>query len=190
MTKQNEHIIDDEKAWEKEALLAAMVYGVDFKAKHGMTAYYSHSYYILSDLVKDGYWAKSVTSVKDWSDTLPEKLVDYLAKNHPDYDYEDLIRRVCEAVGAYHTDEGAPEMRVFDGYREVTNEQAIDILYNHKYGGDYSTMTTISQSDLARELLLVKMAILNGADTLSEVMTKTARDIQAQVEDVIAWSGY
>lgn len=190
MTKQIEHTIDDEKAWEKEVLLAAMVYGVDFKVEHGMSACYTHSYYVLSDFVKDSYWSKSVTSVKDWPTHLPEKLADYLAKNHPDYDYDDLMRRVAEAVDAYHTVEGAPEMRVFDGYREVTSEQATDILYNHKYGGDYSTMTTISQSELARELLLVKMAILNGADTLSEVVTRSARVIQAQVEDVIAWSGY
>ena len=128
-------------------------------------------------------------TMKDWS-TLPEKLVDYLATNHPDYDYDDLVRRVADAVDAYHTVEDAPELRVFDGYREVTNEQAVDILHNHKYGGSYSTMTTISQSKLARELLLVKMAILNGADTLSDVMTEHALTIQAQVEDVIARSGY
>ena len=187
MTKQMKHTIDDDKAWEKEVLLAAMVYGVDFKVEHGITAFYTHSYYILSDLVKDGYWPKSVTSVKDWSDTLPEKLVDYLAKNHPDYDYEDLIRRVSDAVGAYHTDEGAPEMRVFDGYREVSSEQSVDILYNHKYGGDYSTMTTISQSDLTRELLLVKMTILNGEDTLREVMTEHAWHIYEQILIVLSW---
>lgn len=150
-------------------LIAAMVYGVDFKARYGMTAPYTHSYYVQSPLVKNGYTYAVVSSApfvtKDGEYGLPNQLYKYLAKNHPDYDYGDLVKRIHEAISELGF--GDKEMKqndsyqpykVSNGYEEGLSEEAVLDVIRGRCSGTYSTGTPVRQNDLSEQLFRLRYA--------------------------------
>lgn len=92
-----EHNIEVDQAEEQNTniLLLAMVYNVDFPVSYTMTAPYTHEYCV------QGHQSPYIESAfcepvrdRDWFNQLPKKLYSYLLRKHPDYDYEDLLRRI------------------------------------------------------------------------------------------------
>ena len=87
--------VDENEDFNIGILKLAMVYNVDFPVVYTMTAPYTHEYCIPShkcDYIERAF-CERVTS-KDWYNELPISLYKYMLKNHPDFDYEQLLNKI------------------------------------------------------------------------------------------------
>ena len=87
--------IDEKEDFNTDILKLAMIYNVDFPVVYTMTAPYTHEYCIPShecDYIYREYCEHVTTD--DWYGKLPTVLYKYMLKNHPDFDYEQLLKRI------------------------------------------------------------------------------------------------
>lgn len=72
-----------------------MIYNVDFPVVYTMTAQYTHEYCIPSrncDYIYREYCER--VTADDWFYELPTVLYKYMLKNHPDFDYRQLLENI------------------------------------------------------------------------------------------------
>lgn len=94
LEKQN-ITLDENEDFNTEVLKLAMIYNVDFPVVYTMTAPYTHEYCIPSrkcDYIHKGY-CEPVTS-DEWYYELPTVLYEYMLRNHPDFDYNQLLEKI------------------------------------------------------------------------------------------------
>lgn len=96
-----EHNMEIDQAEERNTniLLLAMVYNVDFPVSYTMTAPYTHEYCVQahqSPYIESAY-CEPVTA-RNWFNQLPTELYSYLLRKHPDFNYEDLLRRIKDVA--------------------------------------------------------------------------------------------
>ena len=87
--------IDENEEFNTDILKLAMIYNVDFPVIYTMTAPYTHEYCVHSrkcEYIEKSYCQK-VTS-NDWYYKLPTVLYKYMLKNHPDFDYKQLLKKI------------------------------------------------------------------------------------------------
>lgn len=87
--------IDENEDFNTDILKLAMIYNVDFPVIYTMTAPYTHEYCVHSrkcDYIEQAYCQK-VTS-NDWYYKLPTVLYKYMLKNHPNFDYNNLLEKI------------------------------------------------------------------------------------------------
>lgn len=87
--------IDENEEFNTNILKLAMIYNVEFPVVYTMTAPYTHEYCIPSyrcDYIEKTY-CESVTA-KDWYNELPTVLYKYMLKNHPNFDYKELLEEI------------------------------------------------------------------------------------------------
>lgn len=87
--------LDENEDFNTDILKLAMIYNVDFPVVYTMTAPYTHEYCIPSrkcDYIHNGY-CEPVRS-NDWYYKLPTVLYRYMLKNHPDFDYNQLLEKI------------------------------------------------------------------------------------------------
>lgn len=76
-----------------------MIYNVDFPVVYTITAPYTHEYCISAykcQYIRKAY-CESVTA-NDWYNELPTVLYKYMLKNHPDFDYKELLEKIKLAI--------------------------------------------------------------------------------------------
>ena len=87
--------LDENEDFNTDVLKLAMIYNVDFPVVYTMTAPYTHEYCIPA--YKCSYihkaYCEPVTS-NDWYYKLPSVLYEYMLKNHPDFNYEQLLEKI------------------------------------------------------------------------------------------------
>lgn len=87
--------VDENEDFNTDILKLAMIYNVDFPVVYTMTAPYTHEYCIPSHkcVYIEKAYCESVTA-KDWYNELPTKLYKYMLKNHPDFNYKELQKKI------------------------------------------------------------------------------------------------
>ena len=91
--------IDENEDFNTDILKLAMIYNIAFPVVYTMTAPYTHEYCISSyecHYIRKAY-CEPVTA-KDWYNELPTKLYKYMLKNHPDFDYKELLEEIKLAI--------------------------------------------------------------------------------------------
>lgn len=146
-----------------ELLLDAMIVGAGtFKVRHGMSAPYTHSYYVRSPLCKG--FCQPVTSRDEWYKKLPEKLYNYLI-TQCDWDDSEFKLLESEVKAAWdNLPKGYNDViyKRVDGDKyshHIANGYESDGFYHIMMGechGTYSSMTTCTQNELSRELIVLK----------------------------------
>lgn len=94
LEKQN-ITLDENEDFNTDVLKLAMIYNVDFPVVYTMTAPYTHEYCIPSrkcDYIHKGYC--ELVRSNDWYYKLPTVLYGYMLKNHPDFDYNQLLEKI------------------------------------------------------------------------------------------------
>lgn len=87
--------LDENEDFNTDILKLAMIYNVDFPVVYTMTAPYTHEYCIpshKSDYIHQGY-CEPITS-NEWYYKLPTVLYEYMLKNYPDFDYNQLLEKI------------------------------------------------------------------------------------------------
>ena len=87
--------LDKNEDFNTDILKLAMIYNVDFPVVYTMTAPYTHEYCISShksDYIHEEY-CEPITS-DEWYYELPTLLYEYMLKNHPDFDYNQLLEKI------------------------------------------------------------------------------------------------
>ena len=87
--------LDENEDFNTDILKLAMIYNVDFPVVYTMTAPYTHEYCIpshKSDYIHKGY-CEPITS-NEWYYKLPTVLYEYMLKNYPDFDYNQLLEKI------------------------------------------------------------------------------------------------
>lgn len=87
--------IDENENFNTDVLKLAMIYNVDFPVVYTMTAPYTHEYCIPShkcDYIEHEYCER--VTADDWYSELPIVLYKYMLKNHPDFDYKQLLEKI------------------------------------------------------------------------------------------------
>ena len=93
--KKKNIILDENEDFNTDVLKLAMIYNVDFPVVYTMTAPYTHEYCIpshKSDYIHKGY-CEPITS-NEWYYKLPTVLYEYMLRNHPDFDYNQLLEKI------------------------------------------------------------------------------------------------
>lgn len=87
--------VDENEDLHIDILKLAMIHNVDFPVVYTMTAPYTHEYCISSHQCNyiEQAFCQRVTS-KDWYNELPIFLYRYMLRNHPDFDYEQLLNKI------------------------------------------------------------------------------------------------
>jgi len=159
---QKQEIAAKRKEQMKEILLDALIIGAGgFKVRHGMTAPYSHGYYAQHEMMKE--FCKPVTCDSVWTSNIPELLYKYLeGKGWTDADYEELKVKSdslwSQMPDKYDATLYEPSKTYLHG-NHVASGYEVDGFYNivkGRCGGTYSSMTTTTQNDLSRELIILK----------------------------------
>lgn len=91
--------VDENEEFNTDILRLAMIYNVDFPVVYTMTAPYTHEYCISSykcHYIRKAY-CEPVTA-KDWYNELPTVLYKYMLKNHPNFDYKELLEEIKLAI--------------------------------------------------------------------------------------------
>lgn len=91
--------VDENEKFNTDILRLAMIYNVDFPVVYTMTAPYTHEYCISSykcHYIRKAY-CESVTA-NDWYNELPTVLYKYMLKNHPNFDYKELLEEIKLAI--------------------------------------------------------------------------------------------
>ena len=87
--------LDENEDFNTDVLKLAMIYNVDFPVVYTITAPYTHEYCIpsrKSDYIHKEY-CEPITS-NEWYYKLPTVLYEYMLKNHPDFDYNQLLEKI------------------------------------------------------------------------------------------------
>ena len=87
--------VDKNEEFNTDILKLAMIYNVEFPVVYTMTAPYTHKYCVSAyncHYIRKGY-CESVTA-NDWYNELPTVLYKYMLKNHPDFDYKELLEEI------------------------------------------------------------------------------------------------
>lgn len=87
--------LDENEDFNTDVLRLAMIYNVDFPVVYTMTAPYTHEYCIPAhkcSYINKAY-CESVTS-NEWYNKLPSVLYAYMLKNHPDFNYNQLLEKI------------------------------------------------------------------------------------------------
>ena len=87
--------LDENEDFNTDVLKLAMIYNVDFPVVYTMTAPYTHEYCIpsrKSDYIHKEY-CEPIRS-NEWYYKLPTVLYEYMLKNHPDFDYNQLLEKI------------------------------------------------------------------------------------------------
>ena len=87
--------LDENEDFNTDILKLAMIYNVDFPVVYTMTAPYTHEYCIPAhkcNYIHQAY-CEPVTS-NEWYHKLPSALYGYMLKNHPDFDYNQLLEKI------------------------------------------------------------------------------------------------
>ena len=91
--------VDKNEEFNTDILKLAMIYNVEFPVVYTMTAPYTHEYCVSAyncHYIKKAY-CESVTA-NDWYNELPTVLYKYMLKNHPDFDYKELLEEIKLAI--------------------------------------------------------------------------------------------
>ena len=91
--------LDENEDFNTDILKLAMIYNVDFPVVYTMTAPYTHEYCIpshKSDYIHKGY-CEPITS-NEWYYKLPTVLYEYMLRNHPDFDYNQLLEKIKQTI--------------------------------------------------------------------------------------------
>lgn len=91
--------VDENEKFNTDILRLAMIYNVDFPVIYTMTAPYTHEYCISSykcHYIRKAY-CEPVTA-KNWYNELPTVLYKYMLKNHPNFDYKELLEEIKLAI--------------------------------------------------------------------------------------------
>ena len=91
--------IDENEEFNTNILKLAMIYNVEFPVVYTMTAPYTHEYCVSaynSHYIRKAY-CESVTA-NDWYNELPTVLYKYMLKNHPDFNYKELLEKIKLAI--------------------------------------------------------------------------------------------
>lgn len=94
LEKQN-ITLDENEDFNTDVLRLAMIYNVDFPVGYTMTAPYVHEYCIPAykcTYIHKAY-CEPVTS-NEWYHKLPSVLYGYMLKNHPDFNYNQLLEKI------------------------------------------------------------------------------------------------
>ena len=87
--------VDENEDFNTDVLRLAMIYNIDFPVVYTMTAPYTHKYCIPShkcDYIEHEYCER--VTADDWYNKLPTVLYKYMLKNHPDFDYKQLLDKI------------------------------------------------------------------------------------------------
>ncbi len=161
--KLEEKIAKDEKKLKESTkgeciriCLDAIIVGCDgLKAGHGMTAPYTHEFYVNDrNSIVDHEYCRAVTS--STFEGLPEKLYDYLC-NKKGWSYEDFLSlKEREDEKWDELPKGYDPAKNFDHVANGYETDGFDAVVKGKNHGTYSTYTTCSQNDLSEELIALK----------------------------------
>lgn len=91
--------VDKNEEFNTDILKLAMIYNVEFPVVYTMTAPYTHKYCVSAyncHYIRKAY-CESVTA-NDWYNELPTVLYKYMLKNHPDFDYKELLEEIKLAI--------------------------------------------------------------------------------------------
>jgi len=91
--------VDENEDFNTDILRLAMIYNVDFPVVYTMTAPYTHEYCIPShkcDYIEHEYCER--VTADDWYNELPSVLYKYMLKNHPDFDYRQLLENIKRTI--------------------------------------------------------------------------------------------
>ena len=91
--------VDENEEFNTDILKLAMIYNVEFPVVYTMTAPYTHKYCISSykcHYIRKAY-CEQVTA-NDWYNELPTILYKYMLKNHPNFDYKELLEEIKLAI--------------------------------------------------------------------------------------------
>ena len=91
--------VDENEEFNTDILKLAMIYNVEFPVVYTMTAPYTHKYCVSAyncHYIRKAY-CESVTA-NDWYNELPTVLYKYMLKNHPDFDYKELLEEIKLAI--------------------------------------------------------------------------------------------
>ena len=91
--------VDENEDFNTDILKLSMIYNVDFPVVYTMTAPYTHEYCISSHKCEYIYreYCERVTA-DDWYNELPSVLYKYMLKNHPDFDYRQLLENIKRTI--------------------------------------------------------------------------------------------
>ena len=157
----------DRQKW-YDVILDALVIGADgFVVRHGMTAPYSYGFYVMNNQLKEqskmfNEYCREVDCTCNWMKELPKKLYQYLV-SHGWTEKEfrklkaDTQKAWNEFPKAYDPDVYKPDRDYWKNH--VANGYETDGFWHIVRGdctGTYSTYTTGTQNDLAKQLIVMK----------------------------------
>lgn len=151
----------------EKILLNAIVHGADFSIRHGMSAPYTHSYYItyLPDRKYLSDYCENVTgNASDWWNEMPKKLREELdnKKGWTIDRYKEVEEKTKAIVKKLPKKYNPKEYEPSDTYlhgRHIANGYETDGFSNIVRGkcfGTYASYTTGTQCELARELIIMR----------------------------------
>lgn len=142
----------------KDILLNAIITGTEFTIRHGSIAPYTTGYMIESPHVEKSFCYR-VTCQSEWYKNIVNNLYDYLDWSADKY--EELAKKVDAAWKAmptsYNKDAYGPDNSLHGHH--IANGYETDGFKNivtGRCGGTWSSYTTCSQNDLARELCILR----------------------------------
>lgn len=158
--------IDKINVAKEQVLLNAMIHGADFRVRHGMTAPYTHEYYVTylpNRKFLCDFCEKITTTNFDWWNYLPAKLRKFLDENDwTEEKYNELQKKTETIVKnlpkKYNPNEYAPADKYLHG-NHIANGYEVDGFSNivrGRCGGTYSSYTTSLQNELSKQLIVLR----------------------------------
>lgn len=142
--------LDENEDFNTDVLKLAMIYNVDFPVVYTMTAPYTHEYCIPShkcDYINKEY-CEPVTS-NDWYYKLPSVLYGYMLKNHPNFNYNQLLEKIKLTI----KDNEIKEVNGSTYRGQPTSDEVLQTLkhqlVNHLSLSDYAYGIRVTEKDRA-----------------------------------------
>lgn len=158
--------IDKVNVAKEQVLLNAMIHGADFQVRHGMTAPYTHRYYVTylpNRKFLCDFCEKITTNYDNWWNHLPAKLRKFLDENGwTEEKYNELQKKteiiVKNLPKKYNPNEYAPSDKYLHG-NHIANGYEVDGFSNivrGRCGGTYASWTTGTQNELSKQLIVLR----------------------------------